>query len=1450
MFTLDVWPISGHFKRFLLILSVVTSVSLQALTINQKVDKWYVNIIPCSHAFGASPSESLGAACLYCAGLRGQTSTGSSQTDYNKGACTFQSPSGTYGPYGAYGQGSCPVGYMYSSDGTCITGGHSSTKESVSGLDAGLPASVGTDAQGQTCTGGYVGDPINPGTGNAFQHHVDYTSNTAYPLTFARYYNSAEEFEASDIGSKWRHSYSRSISKESDPYRPDRAIVMRPDGKTLAFESADGVTWISQVDKAVSLVYRFDEQQQIVGWLFTNNDDTQEFFDLAGRLTKIQSRAGHTLTVQRDGTGRLLSVSDDFGRELTILRDTQGRIGELIDPAGESIIYGYNASNGLESVTYQDSTIRNYLYDEAGHVSTSSKYATLLTGILDENGDRWVTTKYDSLGRAIEVFEGNSANRFQVTYSQFSTNRPAIIDPLGFSRRFRYSNYNSFVKITESLEGGDTAARGHCEYAAMEYDANGYLSRGKSYNNAAKYTEFTRDDRGLELQKREAVGTSVESTTSTTWMPTYRLPTLVQEEGRRTEYTYFPNGDLQSKTITDETTGVFKTFQYAYFSPGFIQSVDGPRSDVSDVVQLEYDTSGNLSKLTNELGHVTLFSNYDDHGNVGTIVDPNGVATSLQYDERQRLTSISRLNSVWSYLYDAFGNITTISGPEQFTVSFEYDTAHRLTKVVDALNNEIRYTFNGLGDIEKEEYYSAGEQVPSSTDERVFNSLGQVASLVGQYGQQTDLQRDKAGNLLSSSQLAEAGALATQYAHDELGRVTAVTNPLNSTASFAYNGLNDLVAVTDTQYLTTHYVKDAFGNTLSITSPDTGTTTIQVDKGDNPIQSVDQEGRTAVMAYDAAGRLISKHFPQDPTRNIDYYYDGTNLPQGTPNVIGRLTGIDSHGSDEKYYYDAHGNIIKVESIRGSQSYVVEYRYNLLNNIVGITYPSGSELVYFYDGVGNITSASIVRNLVSTPIISEAQYEPFGGWNDLEFATGLTISRAFDVDGRVTTIDANIGYTRDYLFDLRNFIDNITEPQSGSVLHDYSYSPLGELVQDDGISNALIYSYVGSSGNRSSKSVNGTSTTYSYNAATNQVSQSISGSVTASYAHDSSGRVIEIVETGAPIATLEYGVDGRMKRFTKGLITADYSYNGFSQRTSKLVTTYSETNPQPAGYPELEKTEYGYGAGGHMLWEHDVDSAVVKEYYWFGDQLIASYSGPDDYSGGEFYYYVTDHLGTPARIVNSSNTVIWEAEYLPFGEADITQESVENNLRFPGQYYDSESGLHYNWHRYYDSKQGRYVQSDPIGLHGGWNTYAYVGSNPVVYTDPYGLWANVVVGVGIRGIGGRAAGAAISRALQQSVGPVAGTALACILTGYCSEDAAEENGQCPAEGDSDQRGNPFNGEPGKWVEHPYGKQDRLYGVDGTPDVDIDYGHDHGQGSPHSHNWNDGVRGPGVPVTVIK
>jgi RHS repeat-associated protein len=99
--------------------------------------------------------------------------------------------------------------------------------------------------------------------------------------------------------------------------------------------------------------------------------------------------------------------------------------------------------------------------------------------------------------------------------------------------------------------------------------------------------------------------------------------------------------------------------------------------------------------------------------------------------------------------------------------------------------------------------------------------------------------------------------------------------------------------------------------------------------------------------------------------------------------------------------------------------------------------------------------------------------------------------------------------------------------------------------------------------------------------------------------------------------------------------------------------------------------------------------------------------------GKLFFYNNNFLGTPVLMTDDTGTVVWEADYKPFGEAGVNGKStVVNNFRFAGQYYDEKTGLHYNWHRYYDPKTGRYLTPDPLGIDGGINLYAYTANNPI------------------------------------------------------------------------------------------------------------------------------------------
>ncbi len=191
-------------------------------------------------------------------------------------------------------------------------------------------------------------------------------------------------------------------------------------------------------------------------------------------------------------------------------------------------------------------------------------------------------------------------------------------------------------------------------------------------------------------------------------------------------------------------------------------------------------------------------------------------------------------------------------------------------------------------------------------------------------------------------------------------------------------------------------------------------------------------------------------------------------------------------------------------------------------------------------------------------------------------------------------------------------------------------------------------------------------------------------------------------------TFEYNNAGRLFRVYEGTtLIATYTYNYQGQRTRKVT--------------QNSTTVYHYDQNGSLISETDESGAPIRDIVYRNTVPVAQID--TNLTTETITYLHSDHLGTPRRGTDENGIVVWHWDSDAFGTAaandDPDGDGVNTvvNLRFPGQYYDQETGLHYNYFRYYYPATGRYITSDPIGLDGGLNTYSYALNNPTLNFDP-------------------------------------------------------------------------------------------------------------------------------------
>ncbi|MDJ0654152.1 MAG: RHS repeat-associated core domain-containing protein [Xanthomonadales bacterium] len=1132
-------------------------------------------------------------------------------------------------------------------------------------------------------------DPVRTDLGGKMQRETDYAAPNSM-LRFQRTFNGGHVSVRSgqSRGVYWHNTWSRRIDVETQGANIV-AFARRPEG-------FDQVFWLDGIDYVARANSKFQLESVGGQWILTTAQDQVETYAGTGELIRVEDpRSGTWVDLTYDINGNLDQVEDHRGRTLGFTFNGNDQMTTMTNPAGQLYTYAWDAEGRLSSVTYPDNRTRTYHYED-----TSFPFG--LTGITDENGDRWATYTYDWKGRVATESFGTGVNTYSFAYTTSSggIGKASVTDPLGLTTDYFFSLINGVNQLTRVTNPCESCGSNTDRYY---YDANGNVNQTLDFEGTR--TDYLFDlTRNLEISRTEGKDYyGQERIVETDWHASFRQPVEIRvKDGAgtletKTQFSYSTSGQMLTRTEVDPTTSNTRAWTYDFCDAaevtagtcpfeGLLQSVDGPRTDVTDVTSYEYyDTAtstheiGDLHKIINALGHETEYLSYDANGRPLQIEDANGVVTTLTYHQRGWLLTSTTDGQTTTMAYDDAGQVTRITQPNGAYIDYEYDEAHRLTALEDNFGNRIEYTLDNAGNRTAEKTKNTGGVLTMQLS-RVYNNLGRVTDLIDGVNNTTTFTYDNNGNQITAT---DPRNNTTDSTYDRLNRLIESTDPDNGDTDYDYDARDNLVSVTDPRGLQTTYTYDGLNNLSQLDSPDTGIKTYLYDDAGNRTSMTDARSVTVDYEYDAINRLTKIDYA-GTSLDITYNYDA-----GT-NGKGRLTSMTDAVGSITYTYDARGNLLTETQVIDGHTFNLAYTYDGAGNLLTMTYPSGQVVTYTRDAGGRVTGISRFNGTTDI-LASNITYEPFGSMKSMTLGNGIQVTKTYDLAYRVTDIVQGAVMDRDYSYDAASNITGITDVLSSTKSQTFGYDDLNRLTSATGIygSEAYVYDEVGS---RTQSTINTVVTNYGYSSTSNRLTSI--DSTTISY--DSVGN---ITDDGSQ--QYVYDDRNRMVGADQGITDlGDYDYNGRGERVRKTIGAADS-------YFVFDKT-------GNLVAEADNIGTVTREYVYDQSMRLAITEG------SSIYYFHPDHIGTPQKITNSSGSSVWSADYEPFGSLHAESGSLLNKLRFPGQHEDTETGLRYNYFRDYAPALGRYTQSDPIGLEAGINTYVYVESSPLTAFDKFGL----------------------------------------------------------------------------------------------------------------------------------
>ncbi|SOE14770.1 RHS repeat-associated core domain-containing protein [Streptomyces sp. 2323.1] len=830
-----------------------------------------------------------------------------------------------------------------------------------------------------------------------------------------------------------------------------------------------------------------------------------------------------------------------------------------------------------------------------------------------------------------------------------------------------------------------------------------------------------------------AVTNSTGAVTRFEYDTDHRMTAWVDSNGSRYEYTYDDRHRCTSQAGAEGH--LTNRFTYSDIDPETGHRTTTHTNGEGFPTRYLINDRLQVIAVTDPLGNTTR-TTYDTDDRPVQIIDPLGNTTHLTYNEDGHLVSIVRPDgSTSTATYTDLGLPAEVTGPDGLTVRQEYDAKGNRIAVTDPAGQTTRFTH----------------------DER-----GHLTSVTDPLGHTTRIECDKAGLPLTVTN--PLGAV-TRFRRDQFGRATSVTDPLgnathytwtaeghiatrlnpdSSQESWTYDGEGNCIAHTDPLGQVTTFEYGHFDQLQARTGPDGARHEFMHDTELKLVKVANPQGLTWRYEYDEAGRLIAE--TDFDNRTQSYAHD----------AAGRLTArTTALGHTIRFTHDALGRIA-TKDVAGE---LTSFAYDAAGHLAEITAPD-SEVTYTRDEFGRVVAETVNGRTITFT------YDTLGRRISRTTPTGAVSTWTYDAAGRRTMLDAsgrNIAFTRDALGqELSRTLGDITFAHTFDVLgrltdqhitsaaetiqhRAYTYRADGNLTGIEDHLNGARHFELDTAGRVTTVSAHNWSETYAYDTAGNQTHATwpdrhpapesrgertytgtrINRAGGVRYEYDAAGRTILRQKTrlSRKPDTWHYAWDTQDRLVA--CITPDgtcwkYTYDPLGRRTSKLrLASDNQSIAERVdftwdGHNLCEQTERAIT----LTWDHQgLIPLIQRERKLRGSELV---SAPQPEIDERFFAIVTDLAGCPTGLISETGNIAWHARSTLGGATIWNREATAYTpLRFPGQYFDAETSLHYNYFRHYDPTTARYLSPDPLGLEPADNPVSYV-RNPLTVVDPLGL----------------------------------------------------------------------------------------------------------------------------------